>query len=78
MTRITVDAALSTRLHGIDQMVELCDASGAVLGRFLPQIDLSRYEPLEPQISEEELSRRARSDERTYTTAEVLRHLEQL
>lgn len=39
---------------------------------------MSMFEPLEPQVSDEELRRRSRSDEKTYTTAEVLAHLESL
>ncbi len=50
----------------------MCDPSGKVLGRFVPLIDLSEWEPVTPEISEEELDRRERSNERRSTTAEVL------
>ena len=76
MTQIIVDASLSSRLLSLTQPVELCDHSGQVLGRFVPLIDLSEWEPLSPDISEEELDRRAKSKEKRYTTAEVLAHLE--
>src|SRR5207253_938266 len=78
MTRITVDAALSNQLHGLNQPAELCDSSGKVLGRFVPAVDLAEWEPVSPEVSEEEQNRRERSKERRYTTAEVLAHLEKL
>jgi hypothetical protein len=78
MSRIIVDAALREKLSGLTEVVELCDESGRVLGRFLPKLDRAHYENLEPQISKEELQRRRQSKERTYTTAEVLAHLEKL
>ncbi len=78
MDQIILDARLSTKLHETIQPVELCDPSGRVLGRFVPLIDLTKWEPLTPDISEEELERRSKSTEKRYTTAEVLAHLEKL
>jgi hypothetical protein len=78
MTQIIVDATLPIKLISLTQPVDLCDTQGRVLGRFIPKIDLSQYEPLEPQVSDEELMRRAQSKEKTYTTAEVLEHLRKL
>ena len=78
MTQIILDASVSSQLHEVSRPVELCDPSGRVLGRFVPLIDLSEWEPLSPDISEEELDRRANSKEKRYTTAEVLAHLEKL
>ena len=78
MTQITLDASMSSRLNAVVRPVELCDPSGKVLGRFVPLIDLSEWEPLSPDISEEELDRRAASQEKRYTTAEVLARLEKL
>jgi hypothetical protein len=77
MTRITVDRDLGSKLHELTQPAELCDDRGRPLGRFIPHLDPSEYD-LEPQISKEELQRRKQSKERTYTTAEVLAHLEKL
>jgi hypothetical protein len=78
MTRITVDAMLRTKLRNLTEPLELCDESGQIKGRFFPIPDLTRYDPesLEPGVSEEELARRAKSTEKTYTTTEVLEHLE--
>ena len=76
MTRIIVDQSLRNRLNNLSEPVELCDESGRVLGRLFPSADMSQYEPLEPQVSEEELDRRESAQEKCYTTAEVLAHLE--
>lgn len=78
MTKVIVDDALRNKLHNFAQPLELCDASGQVLGRVYPEFDLSQYEPLEPQISRGEIENRKQSKEKRYTTAEVLAHLEKL
>ena len=77
MTRITVDPALSSQLNELGQIVELCAPSGKVLGKFVPLIDLSEWEYISPDVSEEELDRREQEAE-FYTTAEVLAYLEKL
>ncbi|MCI0465179.1 MAG: hypothetical protein L0Z62_50295 [Gemmataceae bacterium] len=79
MTRIVVNDIVSNVLREIPNSVEVCDQSGRVLGRFTPFLDPALYEGLEPQISDEERQRRRESRSgRTYTTAEVLAHLEKL
>jgi hypothetical protein len=78
MTQIILDAALASKLHALSEVVELCDPSGQVLGRFLPETDLSGWEPVSADVSEEELDRRERAGEKRYTTAEVLSRLEKL
>jgi hypothetical protein len=78
MAQITLDSALANKLQGIVQIVELCDPSGRVLGRFLPAVDPADWEPISPEVSDEELDRRASSQAKRYTTAEVLAHLERL
>lgn len=78
MTQIILDANTREKLAAVTEIVELCDDSGRVLGRFLPIFDPSRYEGLQPQISKEELQRRKQSKGKTYTTAEVLAYLEKL
>ncbi len=78
MTPIILDATVSSKLNTVVLPVDLCDPSGRVLGRFVPLIDPSEWEPLSPDISEEELDRRCKSNEKRYTTAEVLAHLEKL
>jgi hypothetical protein len=78
MPKITLDADLSSKLHELGQVVELCDPAGRVLGRFIPHVDMSEWEPISPDVSEEELDRREQSNEKRYTTAEVLAYLEKL
>jgi hypothetical protein len=77
MPRITLDADLASRLHDLSQVVELCDPSGKVLGRFVPALDASEWEAMVPEASDAELDRREASEERRYSTAEVLAHLGQ-
>lgn len=72
-----LDMTFSSQLHGLSEVAELCDPSGRVIGRFVPVLDLSDWEPASPDVSEEELDRRERSSQ-WYTTAEVLAHLDGL
>jgi hypothetical protein len=76
MTRVFLDANSATRLHDVCHTVELCDPSGRVLGRFIPVSDPSEWEPMGPDVTEEELDGRERSREKRYSTAEVVAHLE--
>jgi len=78
MTRVTVDANLRAKLHNLTETLVLCDEGGHVFGHFVPSADLSQWEPVSPDVSEEELDRRAKSDEPRYSTAEVLAHLSRL
>ena len=78
MTRVVVNATLRSLLHNLSQPLELCDESGRVLGRVFPALELSQYEPWEPSFSEDELRRQEQANEKRYTTAEVLAHLEKL
>jgi len=78
MTQIKLDATLASKLQKLDCEAQLCDPSGNVVGRFVPLIDLSMWEPVTPGVSEEELDRREQSNEKHYTTDEVLKHLESL
>ncbi len=78
MSPITLDATIANQLRDLAQVVELCDPSGQVLGNFVPRMDISQWEPISPDVSEEELDRRQHSRDKRYTTAEVLAHLEKL
>ncbi len=77
MTQIKLDASIANELRSLEQTVELCDPAGQVLGQFLPLIDMSQWEPISPDISQEELDRRANSDD-WCTTEDVLAHLKGL
>jgi hypothetical protein len=78
MSHITIDAAAAVQLKAATSPVEVRDPSGKVLGRFSPAIDWSEYELVGPDISDEEFERRLNSDEKCYTTAEVLEYLRKL
>jgi hypothetical protein len=78
MIRITVDEVLLRKLHNLSEPLELCDNSGRVLGHFVPTFDLSKYEPWEPEFSEEELRAEEESNGKRYTTVEVLAHFKAL
>jgi hypothetical protein len=77
MTKIMIDATLPDKLSTLTQAVDLCDAWGRVLGRYIPKLDPTEY-VLEPQISDAEIERRLQDKSQSYTTAEVLAHLEKL
>ena len=76
MTQIILDAVLRSKLHDLSQPLELCDESGWVLARLTPVLDPSQYEPVEPQLSADELQRRRQEPD--FSTAEVLAYLEKL
>lgn len=80
MTRVTVDADLLAKLGNLSQFLELCDDSGRVVAHVLPASDLNKieYDPTTPAVSEDELDRRAASNESRYTTQEVLERLGKL
>ena len=78
MSRVMIESAFSSKLECLVQPVELCNESGRVIGRFTPKLDPAKFGPLEPQVSSEELRRRSLSNEKRYTTSEVLAHLEKL
>jgi hypothetical protein len=77
MTRIVVDSAMLARLGDLSAPAELWDESGRMVGYFTPAVGQAEQECLEPTVSDEELRRRERSA-KWHTTAEVLKHLEQL
>jgi hypothetical protein len=56
MKRVVLDAATLAKLSD-DEIVEVCDPTGRVIGRFRPAV----YDDpaAQPQISDEELDRRA-------------------
>jgi hypothetical protein len=78
MQPIYLDADLSNKLAQLAQPIELCDPNGRIVGRFIPLPDISEWEPITPGVSDDEIERRMRSDERRYSTQEVLNHLRSL
>ena len=77
MNKIILDSAILAALPNLDHFAELCDPSGRTLGYFTPAVDPALYAELDVVIDEDELLRRAKEDRR-YTTAEVIEHLERL
>ena len=75
MTRIIVDPILRAQLEKLSGPAHLCDETGRVFGRFVPEARLETF--VESPISREEIERRKQSTE-WYTTEEVLKRLEQL
>jgi hypothetical protein len=71
MTQLKIDAQMRSKLAGISKMTEFIDDAGNVLGIYTPRMCR------EPQISAEELARREQDSE-SFTTAELLAHLEKL
>ena len=78
MSQMILTFDVASRFESLKDPIQICDPAGRVLGRFFPESSMSRWEPISPEISEEELDRRQNSEERRYTTAEVLAYLENL
>lgn len=78
MTRINVDSSLRGNLLDLASPLELCDDTGRVLAHVTPVKGSCEYFPSGPQVSADELRRRATSDEKRYSTSEVLKHLDSL
>lgn len=76
MTRVVLNDEMSGKFFGFSRPLEVCDASGRVVGTFLPAVDYSALERVRPPLSNEELERRNQSP--SYTTAEVLERLNKL
>ncbi|NOZ41168.1 MAG: hypothetical protein GXP24_13220 [Planctomycetes bacterium] len=80
MIRITIDDEQKKKLLDAEGIVELCDTSGRLLGKILPEnpSPLEGWEPITPPISEEELQRRINSKEPGITTEEFKARLREL
>lgn len=77
MSPIQLDAISAERLTKADSIVDIVDPTGRIIGSFVPRSDSRQWILDEPELSEEELLR-CETSEPTYTTAEVLAHLEML
>lgn len=79
MTHVVHDPGLLAKLEEGHGPLELCDRSGRVLGTFYPRLAAVDYEAVErarPKLSREEIERRRQG--RTYSTGDVVKHLESL
>ena len=79
MTKVQVDPVLSSKLHNLNEGLELCDESGRTVGYFLTVADYENifYEMAKSFATEEELDRISQ-EPGGKTTAEVLASLERL
>ncbi|QDT70327.1 hypothetical protein MalM25_32740 [Planctomycetes bacterium MalM25] len=78
MVRVTIDDDLRVKLEAAaEEVVDLVDESGNVVGRFLSSLGVppAGVEPSTPPLDEEELQRRINSQEPGLSTQEVLEHL---
>ena len=60
MTRVTIDAGTLAKLHGLNDVLEICDESGRTLGHFCPLVSPPRGPDgkIISPISDEEYERR--------------------
>jgi len=65
MPKVLFDEELRSKLHGGEAPLEICEPSGAIVGRFLPEKEFLKLLAAwdESQISAEELARRTGSRE---------------
>jgi hypothetical protein len=78
MVRITIDEETRKKLFSTgDDVVELFDESGKLLGRVLPHRGdpLAGWTPITPELSEEELDRLSNANGPTMTTEELIAYL---
>lgn len=76
MTRIVIDDVLIEKLKSVKGPIELCDASGAFIGRVVRSPDPALYEGLECPLTPEELAERLRNPGKLYTPEQVTEMLE--
>jgi hypothetical protein len=70
MTKIFVDLATRKKLNDLREPADLVDESGKILAHLTPAVDLTKWTPVDPGLSDEELERRRHEPD--YSTVEVL------
>ena len=75
MVRVTIDEAVRSQLGDLSSFIELCDASGRVLGYFTPAEDRAQYDGVDSPEDDNELDRRSR-EESERPLDEILRDLQ--
>jgi hypothetical protein len=73
MSRLTLDAYFARQLQSVTMPTELCDPQGRILGRYIPDSTSDEEMPL---LSAEEIERGLQQE--SFSTEEVLKHLEQV
>jgi hypothetical protein len=66
MSRVTLDADLKAKLHGLTDQLELCDPDGRTMGRCIPEELYQKLlyrlaESQRPILSAEEIERRRKT-----------------
>jgi hypothetical protein len=77
MSEFVLPDPVAAQLQGLGHPVPLFNASGKKVGTFVPEIDLSQYEIVDPELTDEQRRRVEQSTE-WFSTDQVLRHLENL
>ena len=62
MARVTIDDTVLTQFGALDCFIELCDASGRVVGYFTPVDERTQYEGVDSPENDDELDRRGREE----------------
>ena len=75
VSQIILDNTMLTKLLHVNGIVDLCDADGRVVGRFVPAFDPKEYENLEPPVTAEEL-KQIKAQRGGRTLAEIMADLE--
>lgn len=78
MTQVGVDIELFNKLKWLREPLELVDGRGRILARVQPMWDPEQSGVWEPVFDEADLRRQEQANEKRYTTAEVLEHLNKL
>jgi hypothetical protein len=77
MNKVILEPTTLTALGNLGHFAEFCGPSGRILGYFTPAAERELYAEADIPIDEDELLRR-KHEEGSFTTAEVLDHLEKL
>lgn len=80
MITLTVDGAVETMLSKLNQVTQIRDVSGKVIGYFAPadQSEALLYLQAAAHFDHLEMKQRRASRQQGYTTPEVLEHLDSL
>jgi hypothetical protein len=60
MSRLTLDPTTASKARKAKAIMQVCDASGQLIGHFFPLATAADYAQAAPEVSEEELDRRGR------------------
>lgn len=80
MSKVVLDDDLRAKLNGLNEEVEVCDAAGRTLGRFLPEQEYWRlmYDLAKAEFSDDAELEEARRESGGMTTAEAVAYIEQI